>query len=481
MMKSEVILPPSAAGLSASLRGMGYSLEMAIADLVDNSISAKATDVVIETPLPEDNLNFLLIADNGTGMSRQELINALRLGSISPNVQRQTDDLGRFGMGLKSASFSQCRRLTVCSKKDSLVNAFVWDLDDLENTNEWRLQEINPDLNQPQFRYINEFETGTTVIWEKIDKVYFDSVGNPKNQELKEASRVLRKHLSLTFHRFLEDGDFCLTLDGQAVKPWDPFFKLHPAKYFDFPEAYWPEDSLAPRVRLQAFVLPLPEHTPNKSSQLFSIDDDLKLQGFFIYRGKRLISYGGWLGLRNLETAEEFKLARIRLDFSNQDDHDWSLDIRKSIARPPREIREWLIRHANFARNKSKASLLNSSEFVSKQEDTSFWKKSYGLSPTIDWSNSFVSLIFETLDEKSLTPEMLRGFLEIIAVSHPSCVKKAAYQVPSVEMVMAIKQLYMLLSKQISPDDAKILMRSQAPFSSWKAVMNEVFEDVDNV
>ena len=129
---NEIILPPSAAGLSNSIRGIGYSLEMAICDIVDNSISAGATTISIETPLYDEGIDYLVISDNGSGMTRSELIDAMKLGSCSPTEKRDLSDLGRFGMGLKSASFSQCRKLIVASKVNNKINAFSWDIDELE-------------------------------------------------------------------------------------------------------------------------------------------------------------------------------------------------------------------------------------------------------------------------------------------------------------------------------------------------------------
>lgn len=181
--------------------------------------------------------------------------------------------------------------------------------------------------------------------------------------------------------------------------------------------------AVPPEVKLQAYVLPLPEQS-TESTQFFSPDDDLKLQGFFIYRGKRLISYGGWLGLKDLDTAPEYKLVRIRLDFQNLNDHEWSLDIRKTIAKPPRKMRNWLRKHAILARNKSKVALINTHNVSQKFIPNSFWQKNYGMAPTLNWSDTFLTLLFQIFEEGKLTSDLLKGYLELISLSHPTNSKK---------------------------------------------------------
>ena len=473
-----MILPPSASGLSNSIRGMGYSFEMAVADIIDNSISAGAKHISIETPLPEDGIDYMIIADDGVGMTRSELIAAMKLGSCSPIQPRKLTDLGRFGMGLKSASFSQCRKLLVASKKNNEINAFSWDIDELERENDWKLLEIDPEFEERKISYLNKVESGTVVVWEKIDKIA--TIVSSSQDDNLEIIRNLRKHLSLTFHRFLENNEFELILNGQNVKPWDPFFKYHPGKQFDFPEAYWPESSTKPEVILRAFVLPLAEKR-GEATQLFSPDDDLKMQGFFVYRGKRLISYGGWLGLKNLDTSPEYKLVRIRVDFQNTSDNEWSLDIRKSMARPPRKIRAWLIRNANLARNRSKVAIINKNEDSQQnQKSNSFWKKSYGQAPSLNWNDTFLMLLLQSCEDGKLTSELLKGYLELISLSHPTNTKKIIYQVPSEECVKTMKFIYRTLSNQLSSGEAQILMKSQIPFSCWKATLNEIFQGIKN-
>lgn len=128
---------PVAASLAQSLRGLGYSLESAIADLLDNSISAGATNVWLTFEWSGSE-SVIMVEDNGFGMSEVRLVEAMRLGCMGPSAARQEDDLGRFGLGLKTASLSQCRRFTVCSwDKTGRHATRCWDLDVIEKHNDW--------------------------------------------------------------------------------------------------------------------------------------------------------------------------------------------------------------------------------------------------------------------------------------------------------------------------------------------------------
>ena len=181
---------PSAALLIESIRDIGYSLETAIADLVDNSISAGSKNIKILLINDSDNQPFLSVEDDGEGMSEEELLSAMRLGSKDPNIVRRKDDLGRFGLGLKTASFSQCRQLTVESSKSGKATSMTWDLDLVREKNAWIVRK----------NYIDENKLGTKVIWKKIDRTKLEINSVYTNLILNNIS----EHLSLVFHRFID-------------------------------------------------------------------------------------------------------------------------------------------------------------------------------------------------------------------------------------------------------------------------------------
>lgn len=462
--------PPRAAALSESLRGMGYTLGTSVADIVDNSIAAGASriDVRIERNV-EGAAERVLVIDNGRGMTREELVRAMSLGSISPNKARRSDDLGRFGLGLKTASFAQCRRLTVASKTTEGLSAFTWDLDRLSECDAWELIE---ESDTKSFADLIAGPTGTVVLWTKLDR----ALAPTSAPELAAACTRLAMHLRLVFHRFLEEGDFTLTFNGRTLTAWDPFFSKHPAKPRDFPEVTWPERATKPKVRLRAFVLPDPELSKQPVT-LFGPTDELDLQGFFIYRGKRLIHCGGWLNLKDLKKSPDFKLARIRVDFENTDDFEWRIDIRKSMATPPRALRDWLRLHAVRTRTVAAESLASEHRTERRQAATQFWRKERGSVPMPDMSDPVLAVLFEHLGDRTLEPAELEGFLEILAASHPSQAGRAAFINPSEEVFVALRAIARSLSKNYATETVREMLQIREPFRSWKTMLDTLFNE----
>ncbi len=467
---SSVILPPAPSSLTESLRGMGYTLSTAVADLIDNSIAADATNIRVELKkATEASPAKLTILDDGHGMTRQELINAMVLGAHSPLTMRRKSDLGRFGLGLKTASFSQCRCLTVISKKEGRISSFSWDLDYLARTQEWSLIENNPE----GLEGLIKGDQGTLVLWEKIDRVQAMRRG-AEQADWSNLRTRLRNHLRLTFHRFLEDGIFHLFLDENELKPWDPFMAWEPGKPKDFPETTWPIGIGKPKARMQCFVLPV---DPQKAKRnLFGPEDDLNLQGFFIYRGRRLLTAGGWLGLKDFRKAEVFKLARIRLDFENDGDSDWKVDIKKSSACPPVEMRSWLRQYALQARTISEQTLVSRVSTEEKaHKSQGLWKKpNRGSATMADTSNPIIQTLFTALESEKLTSEFLNGYLEILALSHPSAIHANQSYVPTADVRKVVYLIYELLVKYYGQEKAGALLRKTEPFSFWSNLIDDV-------
>ena len=162
---------PTASILINSMRFMGYTFESAIADIVDNSISAKCNRIDIRFPVNPQEPCFIAICDNGLGMTKEELFDAMKYGSELKGKHRENYDLGRFGLGLKSASLSQCRKLTDISKKNGILSAYKWDLDIIEETNNWNIIEYDlEEINNNDFsKYLPSLQSGTVVLWECFD------------------------------------------------------------------------------------------------------------------------------------------------------------------------------------------------------------------------------------------------------------------------------------------------------------------------
>src|SRR6185437_15753935 len=231
-MSREHQLPPSAACLSASMRDLGYSLETAVADLIDNSISAEATvvDIVCQLVGPHP---YLAILDNGHGMSGAELLRAMKHGSASPRDRRKAHDLGRFGLGLKTASFSQCRTLSIVTERDGERSGAEWSLDLIDEKDEWILLILDSAEIDAVPLADRLTSHGTLVVWRDLDRLFEDETGARRDEIVNDKLDVLERHLSLVFHRYLA-GEvkgrrrIAITLNGHTVEPFDPFCRKNP-------------------------------------------------------------------------------------------------------------------------------------------------------------------------------------------------------------------------------------------------------------
>ncbi len=341
--RRQKILRPSAARLLESMRDIGYSFESALADIVDNSISAEASHIEIVNDVHPESGPYLAVLDDGRGMSPEELTQAMQHGSRSPREVRKAGDLGRFGLGMKTASFSQCRRLTVVSRQNDELSARCWDLDLVVQKDEWILNLLDEEeiSRLPLVDRIGP--RGTLILWEKLDRL--DALGDHPEQvytALNQLFGVARPHLALTFHRFIapEPGDgtakVAMSINGAPIDAIDPFARLstprsdpHDVEIIRMQQA---------EITVQAFTLP--HHQRLSAEQLRALELGSSLvetQGLYVYRAKRLISGGSWLGLA--KRGELTKLLRVRVDVPTALDTEWSVDVRKSRVRPPAAVR----------------------------------------------------------------------------------------------------------------------------------------------
>lgn len=340
-----------------SLRGLGYSTAAALADIVDNSISAGAADVWIQFDW-DGQASRVTVLDNGRGMDDAGLESAMRLGDRNPLDERAAGDLGRFGLGLKTASLSQCRRLTVASlSKDGASCCLRWDLDALAARPDdgWLLFE-GPAVGSD--RYLAPLagaKSGTLVLWESMDRIV--TAGYKVDDYLGMIDGVERQ-LAMVFHRLLLGSrpKLRLWINGDRVAPWDPFMTGHPAKQWNSPVER--KRTAAGQIEIECHVLP---HKDRMSKEDYEDaggpDGWTSQQGFYVYRNERLLLAGGWLGLgrgRAWNREEAHRLARIRLDIPNTADAEWKIDIRKSTARVPVEHRDLLTKLADHTRERAR-------------------------------------------------------------------------------------------------------------------------------
>jgi len=335
----EVGLPPRAASLSESMRDLGYSLQAAVADIVDNSISATASRVDIFFDLKKSGAS-LAILDNGEGMSQDVLIEAMRHGSRNPREKRSADDLGRFGLGLKTASFSQCTKLTVVSAQEGSLASAMWDLKLVANRDDWVICVLD-DHEIQILPYIDKIpDTGTMVLWENLDRLCEGDTDVVNEKLIHEKIREVEKHLSLVFHRFMS-GEIKrrkleIAINYHTLEPFDPFCTNNKATQLLNQEIIRIEGA---EVAIQPFILPHHSKLSPKERDYYNNRSDfLNNQGAYVYRNGRLMAWGDWFRL--IPKGEATKLARVRIDFPNSLDEHWTIDIKKSRAHPPHVVRE---------------------------------------------------------------------------------------------------------------------------------------------
>lgn len=411
------MLAPVRAILIRSLRGFPYTLETALADIIDNSITAGATDIKI---LADANGGYprIAVVDNGSGMSEDELQAAMRLGSKDPSHSRDADDLGRFGLGLKTASFSQCTRLTVVSRQDNNWHAARWDLDHVIATDEWEVQVPDQPRSLP---YASDLTgTGTLVLLERLDRVIdsesLDEVAAEFNHRVVSAGT----HLELVFHRFLEGekglSRIRISLNGRQLIPMNPFNPTHKATIVEPDEVIGVADTA---VRVKAYTLPHFSKVSGAEWERYAGKRGyLREQGFYLYRARRLIVHGTWFGL--MRQTELTKLARVQIDIPNGMDELWKIDVLKASARPPHVVRKRLAFIIERLGKMSKRVHVNRGQALTTQESFPLWERRAaheGIRYSIDSAHPTIVALRQLLDSEA--DAQFRKVLQLLGASLP--------------------------------------------------------------
>jgi hypothetical protein len=313
-----------------SSRDIGYTLNNAIADLVDNAIDANATKISISLSLIDDHLSFFIV-DDGHGMTNDELQKAMELSCKNPNDERKKGTLGKYGLGLKLSSFAFARILLVTSKSEiGDFNSYKWDLDNISINGYLSRKVTDRDKN------LISSQTGTLVEWDNCDKLI-----NFSEIEYNDTLASLSKYIGLTFGRLIREKSLSIFLNDVLIDPIDPFY-VDEKTTITFPTIPLKvgEDAI---IEVTAYVI------ANLKKQKNSL---LEEQGFYIYRNHRLIEQAGWLGLFNAN--EVSKLARIKVDISNLHDKIVGVNINKtSINKVNPLLKLALKKTAETARKKS--------------------------------------------------------------------------------------------------------------------------------
>jgi hypothetical protein len=415
-------LSPPASSLIESIRSIGYSFDTAVADIIDNSISAESKKIKINTRYDVNNGLTLEVVDDGIGMSQESLRQAMSLGGKGPSFERQSNDLGRFGLGLKTASFSQALVLTVVTKfnQDESIHGIKWDLNKVVSNNKWDAFELSE---EDCFSLIKESNVildggGTIVQWKNCDRI---------KQNLKDVMDLsehvqslvedLKKKLSLVFHKYLENSKIAIYVNGSSLKPMDPFAlrggedTAHSQRLFS--EKRIIENST---VEITGYLLPhISRMGGQKRENQISIDGEhTAYQGLYIYRLDRLIIYGGWHQI--IRKTEANKLARIEISISNEADHIWQLDIKKATAILPVALRSRLRDLIRGVSRKSNEIFMRRVR-MKKSNPSSVWERIYdkeknSISYVIDQNHPIIQNLINSLDTQNEHVLDLIGFIE---------------------------------------------------------------------
>lgn len=416
----DINLPPSAPILMESTRSIGYTTEAAIADIIDNSISANAENILIKSTYFETT-PYIAILDDGEGMTGDELNEAMRYGSSNPLSQRKENDLGRFGLGLKTASMSQCRCLTVITKKNNVIEARRWDLDHINQTQKWSLINLSPEKyeNLPLLNRLILQESGTLVIWTKLDRLTIGSDSSTLDRTFSDKMGSVREHIALVFHRYLEGEQdiqkIKMELNGNPIEPYDPFFSRRSSVTQD-------DEKIrigGTVVLVKSYVLPHPSTLSKEELEMMGGKTGLKKnQGFYVYRNKRLLIWGTWFNLHRKEDLS--KLSRIRVDIPNSLDDLWTLDIKKSTAVPPEIVRKNLKRIVNNNSDYSKRTWTYRGKREIKEDIKNIWTKIIERGEVryeINKDHPFVKIISKDTDKE--TQKFLNQLLDQIGFDIP--------------------------------------------------------------
>lgn len=341
---------PSPKRLTEVLRDVGYDFVSAVADIVDNSIAANASRIDVEMHWDGPD-SWVRIADNGTGMDGTTVNEALRFGS---ERSYRPDDLGKFGLGLKTASLSQCRRLCVASRiapKVARIEARRFDLDRIISTDSWEIEVLSKGDRPTELVEPLQHGTGTVVLWTQLDRVLGTKVprGERAHGRFLKLTEQLEQHLAMVFHRFIE-GDvpgrrrkLTITVAGNRISPWNPFAidepktQNLPLKEFDLNV-----NGVQGIVTFDPYVLPAQKAFSSEAAfeRMSGPNRWNHQQGFYIYRANRMIQSGGWSRMRAAD--EHNKLARVALDFFPELDPAFGINIAKMRVHLPSELQERL-------------------------------------------------------------------------------------------------------------------------------------------
>lgn len=415
------IADPNPEYLIKSIAEQGYSLESSLADLIDNSISANASKIEVLVKMSQEPFT-LFIADNGNGMDEETLKSSMQFPSNSPEEERNFFDLGRFGLGMKTASFSQTRCFSVLSRKKGTKNysGRTWDVNYLKQVGKWRLlvntqEEITKliqqylSLSEVHLKRFENFEANTIVVWKGLYKFedYLEEV-NRQSALKKQITEVTSDYLSLVFHRYMErkENPLQIRINNNLIIPFNPF----PTTIIDFrPIEYKQKNFSTDTIKIEGFVLPSRSIDESQSNSIWTTKNRslMDMEGIYIYRADRLIHFGGWNGL--IKKAPRLQLARLRVDIGNSVDHLLHLNVAKSQIEIPHDLTVAFEKYIDELKNQAEREFFNRGirKFSSNRKEDNvqlFERKASNKGTLLEINSSFPLLksLMSELNEEQL-------------------------------------------------------------------------------
>jgi len=469
--------PPTPKILINSIRQIGYSFESAVADIIDNSISVRAKNVDIFFPVNANEALYIAFLDDGEGMNRAEVLNAMKIGSNFEG-ERNENDLGRFGLGLKSASFSQCRKLTVISKQSEVISGFGWDITEVENSNEWNCYEYFDDEIAlfPQISKLKSKTNGTLVIWSDFDLIEAKLEDSDLlHRQISKLLEQAREHISLVFHRFLSSAGqkkMQIRINNDQIVGLDPFLENHP-KIEKKKEATFfvkTKNNISCCVRIQPYILPHYSNLSDEDRELLGGAEKMRdAQGFYIYRNDRLIIYGTWFRLR--VKSEIAKYAKIKVDIPNKLDDIWEIDIKKQKAVIPhsllahfkKAIDDICVRSERKTSHKARLGENDDSRIWNKKFSRS-GKESYYINLDAKFIKEYIAHNFDDLDATRAYRllEIIGGAIPFDDIYNSVCNQSIELDVDAERELMVVDEAVKMI-KRIA-EIRKVSVAEAAPF-----------------
>jgi len=420
-VSEHIDLSPNPKSHIKTLSRIGYNLNSAISDIIDNSVTAESQNISIKMDIVDEKA-ALVIKDDGYGMDDDTLINSMRIGCKDPSDIRSELDLGRFGSGMKMASFSQARKLTVVSKcKKSNVQSATWDLDLVEQKNAWKLIKHTEQETEILCSNFNiEFrQSGTAVIWENISKYNGYPIAELQailGQDLASLKNYVRLH----FHKFMEGKEtISFYFNLQKLEHFDPFLRSRNG-YQEGPSQKF-RVKRGGNIELRVHILPHESKLTNADLDSLGGSDQITAkQGLYVYRANRLIISGGWFGLRRL--SQLGKLARVEVNVPTSLDEEWSTDVKKSSLEIPHKVK---VKLKQLIREPIKRSQKTYRYRGRLEEANAFWKvneneREKSISYEISKDNTLLKKLLVTLDREQASDlvEYLTHLSEEVPIHH---------------------------------------------------------------